>query len=154
MAALVWVTTNLRVVLAAHVAHQFMDGRSLRSPHDVQRHGLVGVAAEASNFEVAVARIEGVAKRRRGLGRSVIACAGSRPRRRADQLPCAPPSHAPLMRGSSCRRSTLVTLYPLARGCPRSVINEQAATPCGLRGVRAQRDGLVSFYASWQRLRY
>ena len=37
----------------AHVALQFMDWRCLRSPHDVEGNGLVGVAAKAFHFEIA-----------------------------------------------------------------------------------------------------
>lgn len=37
-----------------HVAFQFVGRRGLRSSHDVQRHGLVRVAAEAADFEVLV----------------------------------------------------------------------------------------------------
>ena len=39
----------------------------LRPPHDVERNGLVRVAAEASDFEVAVPSIECVAQRGRWL---------------------------------------------------------------------------------------
>ena len=48
MAALVGIPPNLRTVPAAHVAFQLMDRRGLWSPHDVERDGLVRVAAEAA----------------------------------------------------------------------------------------------------------
>jgi hypothetical protein len=63
-----FVAPHLRAVLAAHVALQLMNRRALRSPHDVERDGLVRVAAEASDFETAVARIDRAAQRRRWLG--------------------------------------------------------------------------------------
>ena len=65
MAALVGIAAHPRAVLATHVAFQFMDRRGLRSPHDVQRHGLMRVAAEAADFEIEVTSIEGIAERRR-----------------------------------------------------------------------------------------
>jgi hypothetical protein len=40
-----------------------MDGRGLRPSHDVERHGLMRVAAEASDFEIEVTSIEGIAER-------------------------------------------------------------------------------------------
>ena len=63
MAALEGIAPNLRTVLAAHVTLKFMDRRGLRSPHDVQGHGLMRVAAEASDFEIEVTSIEGIAER-------------------------------------------------------------------------------------------
>ena len=56
MAALVGIAPDLRAVLAAHVAFQFMDRRCLRSPHDVEGDGLMRVAAKASDFEIADTR--------------------------------------------------------------------------------------------------
>src|SRR5665213_1825728 len=67
MAALVGVAANLRAILAAHVAFKLVNGSCLRPAHDVQRDGLVRVAAKAFNLKVNVARIERVAQRRRGL---------------------------------------------------------------------------------------
>jgi len=64
MAALVRIAANLRTVPAPHVALQFMDRRGLRSPHDVEGDNLMGVAAEAADFEIAVSRIECVAQPR------------------------------------------------------------------------------------------
>jgi hypothetical protein len=56
MALLVGIAAHLRAVLAAHVALQLMDRRALRSPPDVQRDGLIGVAA--MDFQIAVPSIE------------------------------------------------------------------------------------------------
>jgi len=64
MAALARIAAHLRAVLAPHVALQFMDRRCLRSPYDVEGHGLIGVAAEATDFEIAVPGIERIAQRR------------------------------------------------------------------------------------------
>lgn len=60
MAALVWIAANLRAVLAAHVAFEFMDRRCLRSPHDVEGHGLMRLAAEAADFKIKISRVNGV----------------------------------------------------------------------------------------------
>ena len=59
MAALVRVAPDYRTVIAAHVALQLMDRRCLRTPHDVERDGLMGVAAEAADLEIAVTGVEG-----------------------------------------------------------------------------------------------
>jgi hypothetical protein len=50
-----------------------MDRRCLRSPHDVEGNGLVGVAAQAFHFEIAVPGIEGAAQRGRWLRRTLKA---------------------------------------------------------------------------------
>jgi hypothetical protein len=71
MAPLERISSDLRAVLASHVAFELMDGRRLRPPHDLQRHGLMSVTAEAPDFEVAVPGIDGVAEARRWLGRSL-----------------------------------------------------------------------------------
>jgi hypothetical protein len=42
-----------------------VDRRCLRAPHDIERDGLVRVAAEAPDFEIGVPRIERVTERRR-----------------------------------------------------------------------------------------
>jgi hypothetical protein len=54
-----------------------MDWRLLRSPYDVERNGLVRVAAKAPNFEIAVSSIECIAQRRRWLRRTLEAEHGS-----------------------------------------------------------------------------
>ena len=53
MAALVGIGTDQRAVLAAQVALKLMDRRCLRSSHDVERNGLIGVATEATDFQIA-----------------------------------------------------------------------------------------------------
>ena len=62
MASLERIAANLRAVVAPHVAFQFMDRRCLRSPHDVERNGLTRVTAKALQFQIAVSRIECVAR--------------------------------------------------------------------------------------------
>ena len=54
MAALIGIAANLRAILAAQVSLQFVDRRRFRPRNDVQRHGLVGVAAEAADLEVEI----------------------------------------------------------------------------------------------------
>lgn len=46
-----------------------MDRRRLWPAHDVERDGLMRVAAEAADFKVRAAGVERVAEGRRGLGR-------------------------------------------------------------------------------------
>jgi hypothetical protein len=72
MAALVWISTNLGAVLAAHVALQLMDRRRLGPTNDVKGDALMGIATEAPDFEIAITSIECVAERRRRLGRSLV----------------------------------------------------------------------------------
>ena len=63
------VASNLRAILAAHVALQFVDGRRLRPAHDVQRC-LMRVTAEAADLEIEISGVQSVAEGRRGLSRS------------------------------------------------------------------------------------
>jgi hypothetical protein len=49
-----------------------MDRRRLLTTHNVEGDGLVGIATEASDFEISVSGIERVAQSRRGLGWSVV----------------------------------------------------------------------------------
>lgn len=58
VAALERITPDLRAVLAAHVAFQLVDWRRLRPPDDIQRNGLVSVAAKASDFQVSIAGVK------------------------------------------------------------------------------------------------
>jgi hypothetical protein len=67
MAALIRITAHLGAVFAAHVPFQLVDWRRIRPPHDIERDGLMGVAAEAADLKVVVARIERIAEGRRGL---------------------------------------------------------------------------------------
>src|SRR4051794_32069183 len=69
VAALVWIAPHLRTVLASHIALKLMDWRRLRSADDVERDGRMRVAAKTAHFKIAVAGIEGIAKRGRRLGR-------------------------------------------------------------------------------------
>jgi len=71
MASLKGISAHLRAVLAPHVAFQFMDRRCLRSPHDVERNGLMRVAAKAFHFEIAVSGIECIAECGRWLRRTL-----------------------------------------------------------------------------------
>src|SRR5947207_13731403 len=66
-------TAQPRAILAPHVALQLVDRRRLGPSDDVERDGLVGVAAEAAHFEIEVAGIEGIAEQRRGLRRPLVA---------------------------------------------------------------------------------
>ena len=58
MAALERTTLQFGAVLAAHVPLQLVNRRRLRSPDNVERDGLVRVAAEAADFQIAVTRVE------------------------------------------------------------------------------------------------
>ena len=57
--------------MQAHITLKLMDRCRIRPPHDVERDGLVRIAAEAADLKVVVARIERVAEGRRGLRRSL-----------------------------------------------------------------------------------
>jgi hypothetical protein len=61
MAALVRIAANLRAVLAAHVALHFVDRRRLRTAHNVERNGLVRVAAKAPDFATSRTLLDAVA---------------------------------------------------------------------------------------------
>src|SRR6202790_3552537 len=52
MAALVRIAANLRAILAAQIAFQFVDRGRLRPADDIQADRLVRVAAEAADLEV------------------------------------------------------------------------------------------------------
>ena len=60
MASLEGIATNKRTVPASHVTLQLVDGRGLWPPNDVERDGLVRVAAEAADFQIEVTSIEGI----------------------------------------------------------------------------------------------
>ena len=64
MAPLVRIAPHLQAVLPPHITFQLVDRRCLRAP-DIERDGLVRVAAEAPDFEIGVPRIERVTERRR-----------------------------------------------------------------------------------------
>jgi hypothetical protein len=68
MAALERIAPDGRAVLAAHIALKFMDRSRFRSAEDVQRNGLMGIAAQTLHLQIAVSGIEGITQSRRGLG--------------------------------------------------------------------------------------
>jgi hypothetical protein len=68
MAALIGMASNLQTILAAHVAFQFVDRGRLCPAHNVQRHGLMSVAAETADLKVEISGVEGVAERQGRLG--------------------------------------------------------------------------------------
>ena len=61
MAALAWVPPDVRAISTTHIPFQFMDWRCLWSTHDIQCDCLMGVAAQAFDFEVEVTGIERIA---------------------------------------------------------------------------------------------
>jgi hypothetical protein len=62
MTALEGATLPLRTVLASHVTLQLVDRRSLRPPDDVERNGLMRVAAQAPDLEIPEARVKSIAE--------------------------------------------------------------------------------------------
>src|SRR4029077_13510424 len=72
MATLERIAPHSRAILAAHVSFQLVDRRRLVPPHDVERHGLMRVTPEAADFEIGVPGVQGIAQRRRWLGRSLV----------------------------------------------------------------------------------
>jgi len=73
MAALVRIASDLGAILAAHVALQFVDWPRLGPAHGIKCDRLVSIATEAADFEIAIAGVEGVAERGRGLRRPLVA---------------------------------------------------------------------------------
>jgi len=121
MAALVRIATNLRAVLASHVPFQLMDRRCLRSPHDVEGNGLVGVAAQAFHFEIAVPGIEGAAQRGRWLRRTLKAEHALVPRLAGEPVGVLACLGGPLCRcPDRCAVNGLARLCAHAEGCARS----------------------------------
>jgi hypothetical protein len=47
-----------------------VDGCRLRPAHNVERHRLVSLAAEAADLKIEISSVQGVAQRRRGLSRA------------------------------------------------------------------------------------
>jgi hypothetical protein len=72
MTALERITTKLRTILAPHIAFQLVDWRSLWTTNNVQRHGLMSVAAETFDFKIEISGVKRVAERRRRLGRTSV----------------------------------------------------------------------------------
>lgn len=70
MAALVRIAAKLRAILATHVSFKLVHGCGLRTPHDVQRHGLMRIAAETFDFEIQISGVKRVTERGRWLGRA------------------------------------------------------------------------------------
>jgi hypothetical protein len=71
VAALERIALKLGAVTASHVPLQFVDLCCLPPPHDIQGDRLVGVAAEAFDFEVEIAGVQRIGQRRGGLGGTV-----------------------------------------------------------------------------------
>jgi hypothetical protein len=100
VAALVRKAANGRAILAAHIALKLVDRRGLRPADDVERDGLMDLAAEAPDLEKTIAGVERITERRNG-------CAGplsssmrySRPHKRTYRLPSWPPLGAALRCG-------------------------------------------------------
>jgi hypothetical protein len=61
MAALVGITPYFGALAATHVAFQHVNRRRLRPAHDIERDGLMRVAAETANLKIEVACIEDIA---------------------------------------------------------------------------------------------
>jgi hypothetical protein len=71
MAALKRRAADLRAIFAAQVALKLMDRCGLWSADDVERYGLMRVAAEAADLEIAKAGVERVTQSGRWLGRTL-----------------------------------------------------------------------------------
>src|SRR5215208_76424 len=95
-----------------------MDRRHLRPPDDVERDGLVGVAAEALHFEVMVAGVQRVTEDRGRLGRTLVAEHPHVPGLAACRLACGLPQRAPLSPGANCRRCVLGTWWSWPEDAP------------------------------------
>lgn len=100
MAALIRIAPNLRTILAAQVALQFMDRRVLRPADDVERDRLMRVAAEATDLKVTITGIQCVADGRRRLRRSLIAKHAIVPRLTREPVSFFPRMLGTLGRGS------------------------------------------------------
>jgi hypothetical protein len=61
MVALIRIASDARTLLATHAALQLVDRGRLPPADYVERHGLIGVAAD---FEVSISGIEGIAQGR------------------------------------------------------------------------------------------
>jgi hypothetical protein len=106
MAALVGIAPNLRAILASHVAFQFVDGGRLGPAHDVQSHRLACVATKTANLKIEVSGVQGVNQAPGTAGQvpCIQACADSKPRTPAGQLPCELPWRVQRMPGSKSRK--------------------------------------------------
>jgi hypothetical protein len=101
-------------------ACQFVDRRCLWPADDIQRHRLVGVAAEAADLKIKISRVECVAEAGRGLSRSFESeqCAGSRRHPPNGQLPSEPRPRAPPNAELDCRRCSRETSCPSGKNAP------------------------------------
>jgi len=59
----------LRTILATHVTLKLVYRRPFRPANDVERYGLIGIASEAANLKIAVARVQRIAEGGRWLRR-------------------------------------------------------------------------------------
>lgn len=129
VAALKWITTDLRAVFAAHVALEFMDGRCLRPADDVQRNSLMRIAAKTTNLEVEVAGVQGIPECRRGLRRSLVTQQRISMRRtRAGRRPCAPSRRAPKTDARAIPYSCGIKARP---ALTQIALQIGSGTPCG-----------------------
>jgi hypothetical protein len=62
MAALERIASEGRAVPASHIALKLVDRGGLGSADDIQRDGLVCIAAKAPNLQIAIPRVERVAE--------------------------------------------------------------------------------------------
>ena len=110
---------KLRAVAAAHVTLKLVDGRRLRPADDVERDRLMGLAAEAANFQKAIAGIEGIAE------------PGRRLRRAAQSLHALVPGVA----------GELVSFLPGSRSALSRCADRDAVHPVTRFGAHAAHDG-------------
>ena len=123
------------MALRARIASGTVDGRRLRSAHDVERDGLVRVAAEASHFEIKVTSIEGIAERRRRLRRTAIAEHARVPRFAGKAVGFLAGSGGSLSRGPDGRAEHALARFGAHGGRMRQPCGRrQAATACGWQG--------------------
>jgi hypothetical protein len=100
--------------------------------HDIERDGLVRVAAKAADFEIAKARVEGVAQRRRWLRRSLKAEHALVPRLAGEPVGFQARFCRPLSRRSDRRAVDGFARFGAHRRRMHSGLsNRQAATDCG-----------------------
>lgn len=64
MAALIRIAADLAAILAAHVSLELVNRRRLRPADNIEGNRLMGTAPEAFDFEIAIAGVQRVPKRR------------------------------------------------------------------------------------------
>ena len=131
MASLVSVAPDFGTLAAAHVALQLMNGRRLRSPHDVERDGLMRVAAKAFHFEIAEPGIERIAERGRWLRRSLKAEHALVPRLDGEPVGLLACFRRPLCRCPDRRAVDGLAVCSPCREDRRAARDRQAATDSG-----------------------